>query len=231
MEELKESLFIRISHPWEKVETLVDKWSKHFSACVVYEHEADEEVKRTHCHMVITGLSVGRKRLRQIADAIAFPIKGNENCSIVAYDGGEVPYVYMAKGSLEPVYSRGFDQSHHTRWKDAWVIPNARESKLPKIEEMYDSFRDKAHKTSPNWTVLKDNVFRHVKQYRRVCDNQFFQYYKAIVITYMLDYEDFIDYKIPRSDAWFAKGLPDTLLEKKELTQFITHPSGLTMEL
>lgn len=226
MEELKESLFIRISHPWEKVKTLIDTWSQHFSAGVVYEHEADEDVSRTHCHMVITGLSVGRKRLRQIADAIAFPIKGNENCSIVAYDGSEVPYVYMAKGTLEPVFSKGFNQSHHTRWKDAWVIPNAKHVKSPQIEEMYDSFRDKAHKTSPNWTTLKDNVFRHVKLYRKICDNHFFQCYKAIVITYMLDYETMIDYRIPRSDAWFAKGLPETLLEAKILPEMLTLVNG-----
>jgi len=226
MEELKESLFIRVSHPWEKVKTLVEAWEQYATTVVVYEHEADDEIKRTHCHLIITGLSVGRKRLRQIADKIAFPIKGNENSAIVVYDGSEVPYVYMAKGSLEPVFSKGFSQSHHTRWKDAWVVPNTKQTKPPQLEEMYDTFRDKAHKTSPNWATLKDNVFRHVKSYRKMCDNHFFQCYKSIVITYMLEYDTLLDYKVPRSDAWFAKGLPDSLLEAKVLPEMLTLVGG-----
>jgi len=231
MEELKEALFIRISHPWEKVKELVMNWEAYCLTIVVYQHDADEDVNRTHCHMVLTGLCVGRKRLRQIADSKGFPIKGNENCSIVAYDGSKTPYVYMAKGTLDPVFLKGFDQNTAEEWKQAWVEPNQRESKLPKIEEMYNLFKHNAHKTTPNWQMLKNNAWNHVGAFRKVRDNQFFQYYKAIVLTYVDDYQDLLDFKVPRSDPWFAKGLPDCMLEKAVPTNIITHPSGILMEL
>lgn len=215
MEELKESLFIRITHPWEKVEPLVERWSQHFKAAAVYQHDADEEVGKTHCHMVLTGLSVGRKRLRQIAEQMSFPIKGNENCSIVEYDGSEVPYVYMAKGSLEPVFLKGFTQANADSWRVAWVVPNIREAKLPKLEEIYNDFVTTHHKQTTNWAILKDDAWHLVKRYRKVCDATFFQYYKAIVITYVSDYGHLTnpEIRIPRTDQWWSKGLPNSMLE------------------
>jgi len=215
MEELKESLFIRISHPWEKVKPLIERWTQHFSAAAVYQHDADEETNRTHCHMVLTGLNVGRKRLRQIAEQMSFPIKGNENCSIVEYDGSETPYVYMAKGSLDPVYLKGFTQENADKWKASWTVPNHREPKLPKLEEIYNDFVQDSHKQKTNWNILKDEAWRLIKRYRKVCDATFFQYYKAIVLTYISDYGHLSnpELRVPRNDNWWAKGLPESMLE------------------
>jgi hypothetical protein len=65
---MKESpdLFIRISHPWETVKTLIDKWQDKCNSVAVYQHDADEDVSRTHCHIILKGCTVGRKRLQQL---------------------------------------------------------------------------------------------------------------------------------------------------------------------
>ena len=63
MKELSPDLFIRISHPWETVKLFVEKIEDKCTSVAVYQHDADEDVSRTHCHMVLKGIQLCRKQV------------------------------------------------------------------------------------------------------------------------------------------------------------------------
>lgn len=105
-----------------------DKLKEYFNSfeqMVVYQHDADEEVSRTHVHALVeTSVSTDtlKNRLQKIlgyrlpkADW-AFSMKGKDGTPI------EDRFVtYMSKGKLQPIALKGFTQEQCDSYKGLWV--------------------------------------------------------------------------------------------------------------
>lgn len=89
---------------------------------VVYEHEADEEVKTTHVHMLLEGYKRKEDTLR---NAIKKHYTGpNFALKVKKDDGSPVDdsfITYMSKGTLDPKYNKGYDDGFIATRRGEWV--------------------------------------------------------------------------------------------------------------
>lgn len=106
----------RITRSFADVSGVFVSWAKQCDKYWVYEHEADEEVNRTHCHFLFEGskASVKQVKERQIY----------EELKLERYDHAYKAWnpkqreqygSYMTKGRLEPVYTN--DKEQADKWK------------------------------------------------------------------------------------------------------------------
>jgi len=94
---------------------------------VVYEHEADDDVARTHIHFYMEGFRFTtqwikdnvKKELNESSFARTDWSFKEKNKDGTAVDRGSI--TYMAKGELEPVFVKGFTAEELAECKEAWV--------------------------------------------------------------------------------------------------------------
>lgn len=228
MEESLEDLFIRISHPWAKCELLIDKWASICDKVAVYEHEADGEkhCNRTHIHLILKSPGVGRKRIRQLAEEMAFPIKGNENCCMKNWDGKEVPTcVYMAKGIYDPKYLKGYTLEDADYWKSLWV-EHAKKQNMTISDQLTEEFMVEFNDPMQITDVDELKKAAHLKAFKAcncIANQRYFALYKQLVMTYVL--RKGMSYHTEKlfsslhhmiTDPMIARNLPFT---KKEIPQ------------
>lgn len=235
-------LFIRITHPWETVKELITtKWALYCETVVVYQHDADEQVNRTHVHMVLRKMKVCRKRLKQLAVEAYVDLVGNTNCAMEIADKNTETYTYMTKGHLEPVFLQGYPKEESDKWKAAWK--EGSDYNKSKLRHIYDKFYPDACKTK-NWEQLKKAAWLHLSTHRyksldMVGTQYFFDCYKSLCLTYITelymlstdeDYQNqcvyhtgerFSPFRVPVKDSWFSKALPFCLLEPDTPPQII----------
>lgn len=105
-----------------------DKLKEYFNSfeqMVVYQHDADEEVSRTHVHALVeTSVSTDtlKNRLQKLIgyrlskSDWAFSAKGRDGSPI------EDRFItYMSKGKLQPIALKGFTQEQCDSYKGLWV--------------------------------------------------------------------------------------------------------------
>jgi len=119
----------------EYLEPLSDK-------LIVYEHEADDDVARTHIHGLIMGCSRSDDTLRNNLFKKIYT-KNYELKSTYKTKTGTNPvddkYItYMSKGKLDPKYIKGYSQEeiaiYKSQWKDMTISKYGRIELTPKEE-------------------------------------------------------------------------------------------------
>jgi len=126
----------RITHSYTMLEKLIEDWSSISGKCLVYQHEADEDVKHTHCHLLLEECQIGeagiiKRALKHIQ------LKGNNDWSFVQkdYNGDVEKYItYMTKGKYDPVYNKGYCPLYLEECKKKWVDYPVLNSKKVKQE-------------------------------------------------------------------------------------------------
>jgi len=115
---------LRISRDNTDLQQVFDDWAKVAGKLLVYRHDADEEVKTTHCHFLIEECSIGtaeglRKRVKHLG------FSGNKDWAFTdppTTDESRDKYItYMTKGHLDPVYNKGYDPEYLEECKKKWV--------------------------------------------------------------------------------------------------------------
>lgn len=127
------------------------EWSQQCDYLFVYEHEADEKVNRTHCHLLCLASKRDNKGVKNISTYKKLKLKGNEDHSYKTYDpiydkehqGEWYEYVkYMTKGTLQPKLAFGHNADYICELsKSKWVdikAPIKEESKEIKKEKKKD---------------------------------------------------------------------------------------------
>lgn len=115
----------RITLPYADVSGIVEIWSTLCNQMVVYEHEADDEIKQTHVHMIMIGCTRKQKSLcerfyKELPHEVR---KGN---ALWSWEHKEFPnpqleyIVYMSKGRLEPKFVKGVFPEQIARFKEEW---------------------------------------------------------------------------------------------------------------
>lgn len=119
------NLHIRISRPY----TDISGWilnEKHES-CVVYEHDKDDEVARTHCHIWVKGIQCSTDSLKNHIKKVIGPVDKSD-WYFTTVNKSKEPWTddvitYMSKGKLEPKYKNGFTDEEIDNFKSKWVVP------------------------------------------------------------------------------------------------------------
>lgn len=114
----------RISLPFSDISGAIGVWEKHFTKCLIYQHEADEDVQRTHCHLLLEGVNCSIETLK---NDFKFQLpnigKGNELWSwshSKEYTTTDKYITYMTKGNLPPVYNKGYLSAYLIEMGKAW---------------------------------------------------------------------------------------------------------------
>ena len=112
---------IRISREYSELESWI-KGLNNVPYIVVYEHH---DGARIHCHMLFKDCPVKTTTLKaQIVKAIGKVAKTDWSF-ITEYQGNPVDdkvIIYFSKGSLEPVFRKGFTQEAINDCKEQWVV-------------------------------------------------------------------------------------------------------------
>jgi len=117
---------LRISRAYEDIKDVIEDWEKVSAKLLVYQHDADEEVNRTHCHMLIQECELGIEGLKKRVKSKGF--MGNKDWSFTTPDENIEKYIiYMTKGILDPVYNKGYDPAYLEKCKKKWVEPAAKQ--------------------------------------------------------------------------------------------------------
>lgn len=109
---------------------------------IMYEHEADEDVTRTHIHGLVMDCSRSDDTLRNNLFKVNYT-KNYELKSTYKTKTGIWPVdakfiTYMSKGYLDPKYNKGFTEEevamYKSQWKDMTVSKHGRIALTPKEE-------------------------------------------------------------------------------------------------
>lgn len=113
---------IRVTLPYQDCSGIISRWSDRSARVVVYQHDADEEVSKTHVHLGLYGCEVKAEALKRMwPDA---PGKGNEFWSFKEASVEAAKYItYMSKGILRAKYTKNFSQEELENSRLAWVEP------------------------------------------------------------------------------------------------------------
>lgn len=112
---------IRITLPFADCSGIIRQWADRSQQAIVYQHQADEEVSKTHVHLILGGCETKSEALKRMwKDA---PGKGNEFWSWKDWDGTKKFITYMSKGSLRPIFVKNFSQEEVENSRQEWVEP------------------------------------------------------------------------------------------------------------
>lgn len=137
---------IRITLSYELCKDVISKWADRSDKVIVYQHDADEEVSKTHVHLGLYGCEVKTEALKRMwPDA---PGKGNEFWSWKEATEEPTKYLtYMSKGTLRPVFMKNFSPDLVETSRQAWVEPSlgndkSRDSSESVIQDIMKYFKD-----------------------------------------------------------------------------------------
>lgn len=102
---------------------------KDCSSVVLFEHEADEQVARTHCHIWLKGVTCNTDTLKNHIKKVVGKVPKSdwafmEVCpkTKTLYDDSLI--TYMSKGILYPKYIRGWTEEEIEEFRVKWINHN-----------------------------------------------------------------------------------------------------------
>lgn len=150
MEEDPGVLHVILHKPYEEIKAFSEWLKDKSNYYLVGEHDADEQVKTTHCHILIEGLKVSREGLRKQIQKYS-PGKG-QNCTMERTEKTRVKYkrnylaVYILKGDMKTYRSGSFNEFSLEMWVGQWVNRKTQEEKTS-LATSKDTVAEKPRKT------------------------------------------------------------------------------------
>lgn len=135
MPKLPDAIFGRISLAYDECKGAMDVFPTYCQKFAVYEHDADEEVSRTHIHFLMVSPTIGIEGLKKVFRRYyreQFE-GGNGFWSIVSTDNPSKNITYMTKGTLSYKSMVGFSQEEVETLRLSWVDHPPK----PAIEKKY----------------------------------------------------------------------------------------------
>lgn len=116
---------VRITRTFDELKPFFVKFAAHKdSLCLVYQHDADEDVSRTHCHAMLTGTVASTDTLKRWVKDVVGPVEKHDWSFTRCRE--EAKYVtYMSKGKLDPVFCQGIDAEKVAALRAEWKEPQA----------------------------------------------------------------------------------------------------------
>lgn len=123
--------FCRISLPYDDVKQALAQVAEQTTHLIVYQHDEDEDVNRTHIHFYVVWKSSTDTLKNRFKPFIPQGSKGNSlwefKTEYKDYDTKQLRKVtpncitYMSKGELDPSFVKGFTQEQIDEYKSKWV--------------------------------------------------------------------------------------------------------------
>lgn len=106
--------FVRIHRTYEEIEPWVRNLSDKAAKLIVYQHDSDEEVNRTHCHLMIIGYTTSDETMKtQLTKVLGVRLKGQKDWAwdpVVRNESAAIQY--MSKRDLQPKYVLNYEDSY-----------------------------------------------------------------------------------------------------------------------
>lgn len=121
---------IRITLPYVDCSGIISRWADRSHGVIVYQHDADEEISKTHVHIALAACEVKAEALKRMW--VDCPGKGNEFWSWKEWDEYDANeplaevykyFAYMSKGHLRPKMVKIFSEELVERSRQSWVEP------------------------------------------------------------------------------------------------------------
>lgn len=200
---------IRISLPYDDCKAIISKWADRSVAVVAYQHDADEEISKTHVHIALYGCEVQHEALKRMW--VNAPGKGNEFWSFKTWETVQINEMdrdryltYCSKGVLRAKFVKIFSEELLERSRQDWVEPvkadktgDSSERIISKILAKFDLQKSSRYYRSDdeieigckyNLELLMDNVrtesFKMLWGERRMAPHA--SHYKIIATTVFL---------------------------------------------
>jgi len=131
---------IRLTKPYSILESFF--LNLQCEAMVVYEHQADDEIKRTHVHALIKGSPVKATTMKARLTKLCGVWKKEDWAFMTHYGKVERELIdddlitYMSKGILDPVYVVGFIEEYLLDQRSKWVEPKRNKPTKPTYDSM-----------------------------------------------------------------------------------------------
>jgi len=125
----------RVSLSYADMSGVVEKWSQTCEKMVVYQHDPDKEVPRTHVHMLLINCKhkSPEQLKRMFHEAHETDRKGNDLWAWTHKDfpnPDETFIPYMTKGNIAPVFVKNYSPAEledaRTQWKDTTPTPKGK---------------------------------------------------------------------------------------------------------
>ena len=114
----------RITRSYQDISELIANWATTAEHMLVYEHAADEEIKKTHCHILMVNCTMGQEGLKKRAKTMGFNFSGNKDWSFTDPLNDIDKYItYMTKGCLFHAFNKCYSTEFLEERKAAWVSP------------------------------------------------------------------------------------------------------------
>jgi len=165
----------RVSRSFNEVGDLLKQLYEWSESVVIYEHEADEDVSRTHIHGLIIGCQRKEDTLRDKIFKInwkkdyqlATTYKDNQDKVHPVNEG----YVtYMAKGHLSPMLIQNFSEEKINDLKSKWIVyDTAKKScdvKAKKDLSVYDHCEAIRNNMSDILGDFHLNILENIRRYK-----------------------------------------------------------------
>jgi len=118
-------LFVRISREYSAISEWVEAIP--CEQIIVYEHEADEDISRTHIHFYITKCEIKADAMKsRYKTKFGAMDKADWSFKLLRDDGKPLDsgtIVYMSKGHLQPIFNKGWATDEIDRLRLLWVPP------------------------------------------------------------------------------------------------------------
>jgi len=122
---------IRITLPYADLSGIIAIWAEEAEQVAVYEHEADDTVANTHCHILLLGCKVKEEALkRKWPEA---PGSGNGFWKWKSkYGTPDLSFLtYMSKGKLRPKYLKNISTAQVEELRAKWIQPTPKAKPSP----------------------------------------------------------------------------------------------------
>lgn len=123
-------MFVRLTISYAEFQPVLELVSNKSQKLVIYEHEQDEEVSRTHIHMYIVGWQFTKQYFKDICKRIKSFDKSDWAISESYKDSTGTKrsidtgcITYMSKGKLDSSFVKGFTREELDTLKGGWTDP------------------------------------------------------------------------------------------------------------
>jgi hypothetical protein len=156
----------RISSLYDAVSVAISELINMSQQVIIYQHEADEDVNRTHIHGLIMGCkrkedTIRNKFFKGTYESSDYELKTTyKDRKGKSWPVDEKYITYMSKGVLQPVYNKNFAPELVEEYRRQWVHydkveeKNSTEPKKKKVENAFTSCTQIIEEFLPHRTVL-----------------------------------------------------------------------------
>lgn len=135
----------RVAMAYQDISGVVSKWASLCQQVIVYEHEADSKVKKTHVHLLMLGSSVKEEALKRLFHKDIKGLKGGNDLWSWSHKGCKDPdlqfITYMSKGRLHPKFQQNISdevvEDYRLKWSEPTTVTQA-----VKYDEYHEMLKD-----------------------------------------------------------------------------------------